>query len=173
MLLCDGWWCRAVSPGSLFLSSPPPAQSSDCFRHAQLWLASPSPCKKQETEGTPLPCDRVRNREETFPMLYWVVSGRSLWDWRTSLAPNQAAGLHCQLATQCGHPGLGNRASAETPKVLEVGKGESRTGTSRWGLSVKPEASGANCSAFSFDTGDDLCGNTWAQSKSAHLVSAQ
>lgn len=70
-------------------------------------------------------------------MLYWVVSGRSLWGWRTSLAPNQAAGLHCQLATQCGHPGLGSRASAETPKVLEVGKGESRSGTSRWGLFVK------------------------------------
>lgn len=43
------------APALCSLSSPPPAQSSDCFRHARLWLLSPSPCKKQETEETPLP----------------------------------------------------------------------------------------------------------------------
>lgn len=32
---------------------------------------------------------------------------------------------------------------------------------------------GVNYNAFSFDRGDDLRGNTWAQSKSAHLVAAQ
>lgn len=46
-------------------------------------------------------------------------------------------------------------------------------GTSRCGLSVKLEASGAKCSAFSFDWGDDLSGNMRAQSKGAHLVLAQ
>lgn len=67
----------------------------------------------------------------------------------------------------------GSRASVETPKDLGVGRGESRRGTSTCGLSVKQEASGANCNAFSFDRSNDLSRNMRAQSKGAQLVAAQ
>lgn len=93
------------------------------------------------------------------------------------MAPKQAADTHC-LLTSFWWPHsvviLGwQQGFAGMPKGLGVRRGESRMGTSRCGLSVKLEASGAKCSAFSFDWGDDLSGNMRAQSKGAHLVLAQ
>lgn len=155
------------APALCFLSSPPPAQSSDCFRHAQLRLLSPSLCKKQETKETPLPSasyekwggdlsHAVMGCQRQFSVGLEYLSGSEPGSGPAFPADQSL------MASQCGHLGLGNRASAETPKVLGVGMGESRMGTSRWRLSFQLEASGANCSTFSFDRGDDLSGNMWA-----------
>lgn len=64
------------------------------------------------------------------------------------MAPKQAADTH-RLLTSVWWPHsvviLGwQQGFAETPKGSAVGRGESRMGTSRCGLSVKLEASGLN-----------------------------
>lgn len=160
------------------LSSPPTVQSSDCFRHAQLWPLSPSPCKKHETKETPLPSasDERWGGDLSHSILgfQWYFSMRL--EYLSGSDPGNGFLLpaDCSLvATLCGHLGLRNRP-AETPKDLGVMNqtGESRMGISRWGLSVQPEASGANCSAL-FARGNGLSGNMWAQSRGAHLAAAQ
>lgn len=98
VLLCDGWWCRADSPGSLFplLPTLPHNRLTVSGTHSSGDSAPPLAKNRRPRKLLSHP-HGVRNGEETFPMPEWVVSGSSLWGWSSSLAPNQAAGLRCQL----------------------------------------------------------------------------
>lgn len=76
VLLCDGWWCRADSPGSLFLLLPtlPHNRLTVSGTHGSGYSAPPLAKNRRPRKLLSHP-HGVRNGEETFPMPEWVASG--------------------------------------------------------------------------------------------------
>lgn len=137
-----------------FVPSPPhlPHNRPTVRQHSRLWPPSPSPCKKHETEETPLPHPR-RGGEEA--LSHAVLAFQRYFAAGLQYLPGShpdnwfllPAGRSL-VATLCGRLGMGNGATSQHRGAFGVGMGESSRVTAGWWLLVQAEAWGAHCSAL-------------------------